>query len=226
MDASNHQTRGDSQRLIRQAVRWAADQTDVDYYAIDLATGNTVDLATQIPASGTGQYENPLTSRLQLIGPGGAVVASGAGSLTHTVIATGTYRIEVSSLDGERADYILSIGITAAAEADNAAVAALRAQDVGQAIEPVAAVSEIPGARMNDQNRKAMDRVWALGDDRIKRFRFDSGPRLTVAHHELILAKWGMVDLDDTECFEIGDRSDEFGQSRGDVSSRSLGAAQ
>ncbi len=77
-----------------------------DFYRFSASVGETVRFEASLPAGGPDLFVNGLVAgsssnlRLQLVAPGGAVVASGITDLEHTVASAGTYFLRVSALSG------------------------------------------------------------------------------------------------------------------------------
>jgi uncharacterized delta-60 repeat protein len=105
---------GGDQRVVGHV---AAGGTDT--YALTLAAGATLSLATTTPGDGAGQPVNTFDPRLQLLNSAGTVVATndnGAAdgrnaSLTYAVPAAGTYYVVVSSTTSAvtSGDYVLAV---------------------------------------------------------------------------------------------------------------------
>jgi RHS repeat-associated protein len=109
---------GDADRLLEQAVAWAAGGgTDrVDQYKIQVNAGDNLVITTTTPFDGSGEPVNDLDPILELYDPSGTLVASNNNGapdgrnalITHTASATGAYRVRVAPVTGS-GDYTLNI---------------------------------------------------------------------------------------------------------------------
>ncbi|MDO8208319.1 MAG: pre-peptidase C-terminal domain-containing protein, partial [Gallionella sp.] len=107
IDSGTSLVSGDADRLVEQAVAWAAGSR-VDRYNFQGTAGDTVTIYTTTPGDGTGQPENSLDPTLSLFGPDGTWLAGDTNSssdgrnayLTFTLVATGSYTVEVTASNG------------------------------------------------------------------------------------------------------------------------------
>ncbi len=113
MDVDGHRTKGEAQRLIRQALKWSANPSpEVDFYAINLSAGDSVDLAAAAVASGSGAFVNNVQPGVRLYTPTDGTVDPSAGALIHTASMDGTYFIEIYALSAAKGEYLLTVDVT------------------------------------------------------------------------------------------------------------------
>ena len=122
---------GNADRLMEQAVAWAANTKDkVDQYQIQVNTNDQLIITTTTPGDGANEPANTLDPKLELYAPDGTLVASddnGASdgrnaSINYTAAQTGAYRIVVSTVSGT-GDYILSVQGATGAQTSTLSVA-------------------------------------------------------------------------------------------------------
>ncbi|HNN82512.1 MAG TPA: tandem-95 repeat protein, partial [Accumulibacter sp.] len=111
---------GDADRLLEQAVAWAAGDHD-DRYSIEVTAGQALDIRTTTPFDAPGEPVNTLDARLELYDPSGNLVASddnGAdgdernANILYTAASSGRYEVRViaaSSAQANRGEYILKV---------------------------------------------------------------------------------------------------------------------
>ncbi len=108
----------DSAQLARNEVLYALgssfERRD-DWYAFDVDAGATLEISTDLPAVGDGEFVNTLDPKIELYDPSGALVASDDNgldglnaTLSYLAPAGGTYRVRVVGISGE-GDYVLTI---------------------------------------------------------------------------------------------------------------------
>ena len=117
---------GNPDRLLEQAVAWAADAKDAaDAYTFAAAAGDALLVTTTTPGDGPGEPGNDLAPVVELYDPAGVLVGSDAGgdpdgrnaALGYTVPAgaAGTYTVRVAPQTGAGAYTVRVAGATAAA---------------------------------------------------------------------------------------------------------------
>jgi len=124
-DAGNAQELGDNQGVLGHL---GAD--GADYYSIDVASGETIDLSTLTPSGGPFEFVNNFDPAIQLIDPTGASVAMDDNSaadgrnvlLSHTAALTGTYIVAVTGAGSTTGEYVLSVAVEGDVEPTPAAV--------------------------------------------------------------------------------------------------------
>jgi len=111
---------GNADRLLEQAVAWAAGDRS-DSYAFEATAGASLDIRTSTPGDGSGEPVNAPDVRLELYDPTGNLVGSddnGGGDgrnarILHTALASGRYEVRVINANANgtvsRGDYILQV---------------------------------------------------------------------------------------------------------------------
>src|SRR5207253_2821002 len=87
-----------------------------DFYTVSLAAGETIQLSTQTPAGGSGEFVNNLNPALDLYDPSGVKVATndnggpdGRNALINfTATVAGTYKVRMYASAGT-GEYILNL---------------------------------------------------------------------------------------------------------------------
>ncbi|MEM4407102.1 MAG: CARDB domain-containing protein, partial [Candidatus Methanomethylicaceae archaeon] len=100
-------TTGMADRLLEQAVAWAAGDS-YDDYLIQVKEGDTLTISTRTPNDGSGEPLNLLDPRLELYDPDGNLVASDMDSgpnernaeLNYEALITGSYKVRVIREEG------------------------------------------------------------------------------------------------------------------------------
>ncbi|MBX9580456.1 MAG: S8 family serine peptidase, partial [Gemmataceae bacterium] len=90
--------------------------TDTDWYAVTLGAGDVLDLATETPADGPGEFVNTLDPHLEVYDADGDLVATGVAgadgrneTVSYAAPAAGTYRVRVSAEGDTAGEYVLSV---------------------------------------------------------------------------------------------------------------------
>lgn len=102
-------TTGMADRLLEQAVAWAANNS-LRTYSFQAQEGNAIEISITLLGTGEGEPANDLVPTLQLIDPAGGVVelGGGGGLWTHTAAMAGTYVVRVGAESGA-GDYVLRV---------------------------------------------------------------------------------------------------------------------
>lgn len=102
-------TTGMADRLLEQAVAWAANNSR-GTYSFQAQEGNAIEISITLLGTGEGEPANDLVPTLQLIDPAGGVVelGGGGGLWTHTAAMAGTYVVKVGAESGA-GDYVLRV---------------------------------------------------------------------------------------------------------------------
>ncbi|HJZ58499.1 MAG TPA: FG-GAP-like repeat-containing protein, partial [Gemmataceae bacterium] len=102
-------------------------QADLDWYAVDLAAGQRVQLTTTTPAGGPGEFVNTLNPRIELFDAAGTLMASGTPlldgrneAIAFTASAAGTYRVRVAGESNSTGEYFLGVNFNPVAANDTA----------------------------------------------------------------------------------------------------------
>jgi hypothetical protein len=130
--ASSGLSTGNAQKLLAQAVAWAAQGgVDEDWYKLGVTAGQTLTFLTTTPADDPGgEFHNTLSPHIQLYDPSGNLVASGTkltdgrnDTITYTALVSGSYRIKVAAENGTQGEYFLDPVVTGSSQAPAAGVA-------------------------------------------------------------------------------------------------------
>ena len=117
-NSNNALRSGNADRLLEQAVAWAATTDREDHYLFQANTGDSLVITTATPLDGTGEPLNDLDPVLSLYGPTGDLVVTNENGGTDErnarieyvvpVGAGGTYRAVISVVTG-RGEYTLNV---------------------------------------------------------------------------------------------------------------------
>ncbi|HVX60745.1 MAG TPA: pre-peptidase C-terminal domain-containing protein, partial [Pirellulales bacterium] len=108
---------GSADRLLEQAVHWAAPGDTADWYSVNVTdVSQPLQLATSTPADGPGAFANTLNPKLELYDPSGSLVASGGvaadgrnETIDYPPLTAGMYHVRVTAEGASHGEYVLSL---------------------------------------------------------------------------------------------------------------------